>query len=244
MKTVRSNGHEHELEPQYGLPERLPADERVLWQGSPNFGALARSAFHLRKLAVYFVLLIGWRAATVLSDGGGIGALPVALAWPLLLSALGIGGVALLAWLSARTTVYTITDRRVVMRIGIVLTLTFNLPYKALAAANLRPRGAGRGDIALALGGSDRIGWVHLWPHARPWRLAKPEPMLRAIDDAPRVARLLTEAWSASRAAAAGAAVAPVPAVVTATQPPAVVPVPAAEAPREASMPAWRPSLT
>ena len=25
--TIQSNGHEHELEPQYGLPERLPAIE-------------------------------------------------------------------------------------------------------------------------------------------------------------------------------------------------------------------------
>ena len=44
-----------------------------------------------------------------------------------------------MAWLSARNTVYTITDRRVVMRIGIVLTLTFNLPFKRIAAAGLQP---------------------------------------------------------------------------------------------------------
>lgn len=239
MTTVRGNGHEHELEPEYGLPERLPAGERVLWQGSPNFGALARSAFHLRKLAAYFVLLVGWRAVTVLSDGGGLAELPVALAWPLLLSVLGLGGVALLAWLSARTTVYTITDRRVVMRIGIVLTLTFNLPYASIAAANLRARDGGRGDIALALGGADRIGWVHLWPHARPWRLANPEPMLRAVDDAARVAGLLTEAWSAARSTA-GVRAAPdaAPGVSAGAA------TPAAEAPRDVPMPVWRPSLT
>ena len=34
--TIQSNGHEHELEPQYGLPERLPATEKILWQGSPD----------------------------------------------------------------------------------------------------------------------------------------------------------------------------------------------------------------
>ena len=50
--TIQSNGHEHELEPQYGLPERLPATEKILWQGSPDARALARSAFHIRKLAL------------------------------------------------------------------------------------------------------------------------------------------------------------------------------------------------
>ena len=44
--TIQSNGQEHELEPQYGLPERLPATEKILWQGSPDASVLARSAFH------------------------------------------------------------------------------------------------------------------------------------------------------------------------------------------------------
>ena len=33
--------HEHEFEPQFGLPERLPDSERLLWQGSPSWRALA-----------------------------------------------------------------------------------------------------------------------------------------------------------------------------------------------------------
>ena len=60
--TIESHGHEHEFEPQFGLPERLPAGERILWQGSPDFRALARNAFHLRKLALYFSVLLVARA--------------------------------------------------------------------------------------------------------------------------------------------------------------------------------------
>ena len=63
--------HEHELEPQYGLPEALPADERLLWQGSPNWASLARHTFHVKKLAVYFGVIIAVRVVTVLSDGAG-----------------------------------------------------------------------------------------------------------------------------------------------------------------------------
>ncbi len=44
-----------------------------------------------------------------------------------------------MAWLSARSTVYTLTDRRMVMRMGIVLTVTFNLPFKRIAAADMAP---------------------------------------------------------------------------------------------------------
>jgi hypothetical protein len=34
---------------------------------------------------------------------------------------------------AARTTLYTLTDRRIVMRIGVVLTLTLNLPLRQIA---------------------------------------------------------------------------------------------------------------
>jgi hypothetical protein len=77
------------------------------------------------------------------------------------------------AWFSARSTLYTLTNKRVVMRIGIVLTLTFNLPFKRIAGASLKTQGAGTGDIALALHPEDRIGWAHLWPHQRAWHITR-----------------------------------------------------------------------
>ena len=42
------------------------------------------------------------------------------------------------------STAYTLTNRRVVMRIGIVLTLSFNLPLKRIAAAEMAPAPRGR----------------------------------------------------------------------------------------------------
>ena len=194
--TIQSHGHEHEFEPQYGLPERLPNGERILWQGSPDAAELARGAFHLRKLALYFGVLIALRGAAVLADGGSLADAAWSLLWPTGLAATGLGAVALLAWLTARTAVYTLTDQRVVMRIGIVLTLTFNLPLRVLESAAIRPGHAGHGDIVLQLKGPDRIAWLHLWPHARPWRLARPEPMLRAVPQAAAVAARLSAAWS------------------------------------------------
>ncbi len=194
--SIQSHGHEHEFEPQYGLPERLPEGERILWQGSPDAVTLARQAFHLRKIAAYFGVLAVVTAGPALWSGATLFDALATLRWLLPMAALGLASVALLAWLTARTTVYTLTDRRVVMRLGIVLTVTFNLPLRTLGAASLRPQGDGHGDISLALAGPDRIAYLHLWPSVRPWRLARPEPMLRCVADAPRVAALLQQAWS------------------------------------------------
>jgi hypothetical protein len=113
-----------------------------------------------------------------------------------LLGATAIGLMTLMAWLSARATLYTVTDKRVVMRIGIVLTLTFNIPFKRIEAAGLHLNANGTGDLPLTLSGEDRIAWLHLWPHARAWHLARPEPMLRCVPQATEVAQLLAQAWS------------------------------------------------
>ncbi len=207
---------EHDDEAQPGLPEPLPASERVLWQGSPDWKRLARRAFHVRKLTLYFAAVLALRVAFVLGEGGSLGEAARALAMLLPLAALALGLLALIAWLSARSTVYTVTTRRVVMRIGIVLTLSFNLPYKRIAAADLRLDADGIGDIPLELAADDRIAWVHLWPHCRPARFARPQPMLRSVAGAAEVARLLSDAWVAATGGAVAAPTATTPATVPA----------------------------
>jgi hypothetical protein len=102
----------------------------------------------------------------------------------------------MLAYMTARTTVYTLTNKRVVMRLGIVLTVSFNLPLKQVASADVRVLDNGFGDITLMLEGSDRIAWVHLWPSVRPWRISKPEPTLRAIPNVQEVSEKLRDAWT------------------------------------------------
>lgn len=196
-------GHEHEFEPQYGLPEELPQSERLLWQGSPDWKSMARHVFHLRKLVVYFAVIIAIRVAVVLSNGEGMATATVSAFWLALLSAAAIGIFALVAYFSARTTVYTITTKRVVMRVGIVLTLTFNLPFKRIASADLREFSDGTGDIPLALMDNDKIAYMHLWPHVRPWRMAQPQPMLRCLKNPQQVAAVLTRAWKDCVGAAA-----------------------------------------
>lgn len=197
---VAHNGHEHEFEPQHGLPEALPANERVLWQGSPDWRMLARRAFHSRGLMLYFALLVLWQTVHLASSGGSGLDMAKSMAWTLGLSGTALGLVLTLAWLSARTTVYTLTDKRIVLRVGIVLTMTFNLPLQCIASAGLRlDKGAARGtgDIPLALVGRVRIPYLQLWPHARPWQVSQPHPMLRSVPDAMAVAAQVSAAWQA-----------------------------------------------
>jgi hypothetical protein len=187
-------GPEHDFEPEMGLPEPLPAGERLLWQGAPDWRALAIRAFHVRKLAVYFGTIAAAHAAARLAQGNTGTQVLGSTLWLAGFALLALGILALMAWLSARTTVYTVTDRRVVMRIGIVLTMTFNLPYRSIESAGLRLFADGAGDLPLVLKAGNKIAFPHLWPHARPWRLAHPEPMLRCVPDAARVARTLADA--------------------------------------------------
>ena len=200
-------GREHEFEPVRGLPEALPAGEQVLWQGSPDWQMMARRVFHVRKLVLYFAALVALRLAVMMSGTATAQQMAVSALWMVVLGVTAIGLLTLMAWLSARATAYTVTDKRVVMRIGIVLTLTFNIPFKRVGAAGLKldANAKGTGDLPLTLTGEDRIAWLHLWPHARPWKLARPEPMLRCVPNAAEVARVLAQAWSQSTGTAAWA---------------------------------------
>ena len=194
----RYEAAEHEFEAEPGLPEPLPQGERLLWQGSPDWRVMARDALHTRLLSIYFGVLLAWRGATVLADGGSAIEAATAAVWLLPLAVLAIAVLVLIAWLIARTSVYTVTDKRVVMRIGVVLNITFNLPYSQIESAGLRSNRDGSGDLTLVLADTDRIAYFHLWPHARPWHVKRTQPMLRALPNVRNVAEVLSAALADS----------------------------------------------
>ena len=188
--------HEHEFEAAPGLPESLPAGEFILWQGAPDWRVLAVQALHVRKLAYYFAAMLGLQALYLLGEPGAALLRPLLISLGMALLALGL--LSATAWFAASSTLYTLTNKRVVMRVGIVLTLTFNLPLRQISGAALRPQADGFGDIALALKGPDRIAWLNLWPHARPWALKNPQPSLRCLPHAAAVGEQSQRAWQAA----------------------------------------------
>lgn len=185
-----------EIEPVEGLPEKPPEGEQILWQGRPDAWRLAVESLNLKWVAGYFILLSLWRFVSqldLLPLGQAVGAsVPF-----LLLGLLTCGLLLLVAVAQARATVYTVTDARVVMRIGAALTLTINLPYTQVANAMLDLRKNGTGTIALETMGKTRLSYLTCWPHVRPWYFRMAQPALRCIPQAEHVAGLLAEAAEA-----------------------------------------------
>ncbi|MEM9576980.1 MAG: photosynthetic complex putative assembly protein PuhB [Pseudomonadota bacterium] len=199
-----------EIEPVEGLPEQPPQGERILWQGRPDWWQLAVESLNVKWVAGYFVLLSVWRFVSqldLLPLGQAIGA-----AVPfLLLGVVTCGLLTLVAVAQARATVYTVTDARVVMRIGAALTLTLNIPYTQVANAMLDLRKNGKGTIALETMGETRLSYLTCWPHVRPWHFRAAQPALRCIPGAEHVAGLLADAAEARVSTPVVARVTPAP---------------------------------
>lgn len=188
---------EHDFEPIRGLPGDLPKGEALLWQGAPSWTRLACQAFHIRGVAAYFGLMLAWRTAGAI----GSGVAPAkAVAATLSVTPLALAALALLAvcaWLTARSTVYTITSKRIVLRFGIALTKAINLPFTIIDSGALKAMKDGSGDVSITLKAPNKLAFLHLWPHVRPWRVSAPQPTLRALPEAGQVARILATAMKA-----------------------------------------------
>ena len=186
------------------LPADIPEGERVLWFGRPEWVSLARHAYRADLVAAYFGALAIWNAVGE-SEAGAM-AVAIAIGKSLVLGAVCLALLGLLAWLSARTTLYVVTSRRIVMKVGIALPIFFNIPYSQIASAALRTFSDGTGEIPLALAPGRRIALLHLWPHARPFHIANPQPALRSIAGVGEVAETLRQAMIAEAQSRLGGA--------------------------------------
>lgn len=181
------------FEPVPGLPEALPTGEHILWQGKPDSLRLAKEAWKLNWVLGYFALLTFWRigvsSASVPLTEAMLHGVPFVLAGAL--AGLILYGLAVA---QARSTMYTLTNKRVAMRIGAALTMTLNLPYVQIANAGLKLSKNGCGTLAFELLGTTRLSYMMTWPHARPWHFTPTQPAFRAIPDAARVAQIFADA--------------------------------------------------
>ena len=176
---------EFDHEPIPGLPGELPEGERILWQGKPEAALLARNVFKTRWVMGYFAVLM-LVALAAGSIGGAVATFIVGL--------VAIGILKLMARAVAKATIYTLTNRRVVLRIGVAIEKCINLPLTMVGAADLEDRGLGHGDIVLTLMGEKRLSWFLLWPHVSGSKNGNPRQALRAVPEVEKVARLLADA--------------------------------------------------
>ena len=189
---------EHEAEPIPGLPERLPSGEGILWQGSPRWWSLAQRALYLRALSIYFGLLVAWSVFSAFTAGTSLTEALAAAGTSAGLALLCLGVLALIGRATAGAAVYTITNRRVVLRVGVALPMTINIPFTAIESAAVKQHADGTEDIILTLMPDHKIAWLALWPHARPWRVSRASPMLRALPITAGAAQVLARALATS----------------------------------------------
>jgi len=182
-------------EPVWGLPEALPDGEKILWQGQPAWWPLAKESLSFWWVVGYFAFLFAWRTVAGAATESWTQS-ATAASFFLVLGLIVCVLLVVIALMQAKSTVYTITNRRVAMRIGAALTMTLNLPFKKIANASLGLRKDGYGSIALEMMEDDgaRLSYIMTWPHVRPWQMKHTQPALRCIPDAAKVAAILSEA--------------------------------------------------
>lgn len=185
-------------EPVRGLPQKLPKDEEILWQGSAAPKPLAIHAFHIRTVSLYLAAAALLRGAFGLASGQPVAEALATSATILLLAGLGAGVLWILGWSMARGSLFTITNRRVVIRHGVAIRKYINIPFKDVRSVDLRLHAAGHGDIALSMSNDSSVPYFHLWPFARPMRFTRTVPLLRALPDAAGAALVLTKAINAA----------------------------------------------
>ncbi|MEO1027767.1 MAG: photosynthetic complex putative assembly protein PuhB [Pseudomonadota bacterium] len=184
-------------EPVPGLPQALPEDEKILWQGKPGVLATMFGALRLRWIIGWFVIATAARFANLSATSAEQSQMNEALFGSLAFGIVALLVIWLLALAMSRPAIFTITNKRVVLRYGFAVRKYINAPFSQLASAELKQRHANLGDIALQMEDGVRIGYLHLWPFARPFKYLKPQPMLRGIREPEMVAKILADAVKA-----------------------------------------------
>ena len=109
----------------------------MLWFGKPEPKSLWRRAYRADWVIIWFAAVMAWNFYSAQTDGGAYAGLFAALV------SLGLGAgtlaiLGLLAWLGARSSLYVVTERRLVIKTGIAVPIFINLPFSRITAANVR----------------------------------------------------------------------------------------------------------
>ena len=178
------------------LAESLPEDEMLIWQGRPEAKAIAIRAMYLWYVVAYLLGLALLRTGYLVMGDAPVSEWSALLAWQLLASLFVVGIILGLAAVYGKSTIYTLTNRRVILRTGAAVPIHVNFPLEQIASADLKVFSDGTGDIALKLENSDKLYWLLLWPNVRSWWVRPLQPLLRGLRDFELAASSLASAAS------------------------------------------------
>ena len=174
-----------------GMPGPMPPGERILWQGAPCWRSLAARMCHIRTVSLYWGVVVAGTAAASAYKGATLSQTLLTLA-PMLIAAAAVLAILLaVAFVTARTTEYTLTNRRIVMNIGVALTATLAIPHRGIRQVAVAVNKDQTGDLPIETKPGYEVTYRRVWPHARLWHLRQAQPMLRSVPQAGALAALL-----------------------------------------------------
>jgi hypothetical protein len=89
------------------------------------------------------------------------------------------------------STVYIITENRVIIKTGAALSFLISMPFKKIKEVNLQKRGASIGTISFELLSEKRVPYISCWPSVRPWKFKRTQPAFSCIGSVDEVATIL-----------------------------------------------------
>ena len=178
--------------------DAIPEGESILWKGKPSFWGFSWYFFGLKLLAFYLIILsVVFAARLTVTD---FFTAFVVDFLPFLLSGILTSFILMaLAKIQSQSSVYIITENRVIIKSGAALSFLISMPFKKIKAVNLQKRKGSLGTISFELNSGKRVPYISCWPSVRPWRFKKTEPAFSCIENVDEVATILRKSVMAGR---------------------------------------------
>ena len=186
------------LEVHKNILDAIPEGESILWKGKPSFWGFSWYFFGLKLLAFYLIILsVVFAARLTVTD---FFTAFVVDFLPFLLSGILTSCILMaLAKIQSQSSVYIITENRVIIKSGAALSFLISMPFKKIKAVNLQKRKGSLGTISFELNSGKRVPYISCWPSVRPWRFKKTEPAFSCIENVDEVATILRKSVMAGR---------------------------------------------
>ena len=170
--------------------DAIPNGESILWKGRPSLWGFSWNLFGLEWITLYLSMLsivsVARFFASDFYTAFYVDFLPFFLS--------GIFASIILIGLAATqtySTVYIITENRVIIKTGAALSFLISMPFKKIKEVNLQKRGASIGTISFELLSEKRVPYISCWPSVRPWKFKRTQPAFSCIGSVDEVATIL-----------------------------------------------------
>ena len=170
--------------------DAIPNGESILWKGRPSLWGFSWNLFGLKWITLYLGILSVVSVARFFASDFYTAFYVDFL--PFFLS--GIFASIILIGLAATqtySTVYIITENRVIIKTGAALSFLISMPFKKIKEVNLQKRGASIGTISFELLSEKRVPYISCWPSVRPWKFKRTQPAFSCIGSVDEVATIL-----------------------------------------------------